>query len=62
VNYFQHVEHYFRSMGENPNRGDRELTINRSLDYLAEGPMQSGAYRLAQRALAPESSRPRSIH
>jgi hypothetical protein len=24
-NYFQHAEHYFRSMGENPNEGDRQV-------------------------------------
>jgi len=23
-NYFQHAEHYFRSMSENPNQGDRQ--------------------------------------
>jgi len=26
-NYFQHAEHYFRSMGENPNWGDRQSQV-----------------------------------
>jgi hypothetical protein len=32
-NYFQHAEHYFRSMAENPNYGDRQAGSVRIKDY-----------------------------